>query len=164
VATVAVGALAIVGCTSDPAPARPTVTPATAYVAIVQWEVEQSDPVVDEDGNIEPPVIYLASNLGGTVDVGVQADVVAIIDDVAVIRFADDPRDARDEGIESEPVKDEGVMIILDEFDPDQTVVDALISRYRSVDDVATWALEITATNVNGEAIATVTSAAPVDG
>lgn len=146
-----VSALALVGCTSDPAPALPTVTPESAYVAIVQWEVDRSEPVVDEEGNIELPVIYLASTLGGTVDVGVQAEVVATVDEAAVIRFADDQRDARDEGLEGEPVKDEGVMIVLDEFDPEQSVVDARVSRYRSIDDVATWRLEVTATEAGAD-------------
>ena len=63
----------------------------------------------------------------------------------AVIRFADDPRDARDEGLEGEPVKDEGVMLVLNEFELDQPVVEAQIARYRSVDDVASWRLELTA-------------------
>lgn len=153
------GALALVGCTSEPAPERATVTPGSAYISIVEWEVEQTEPVIDEEGNVEPPVIYLASVLGGTIDAGVQAEVVATIDDTAIIRFADDPRDARDEGTEGEPVKDEGVMLVLDEFEPDRAVVEAHVARYRSADDVATWRLEVTASDDG----ATVTAAALVE-
>ena len=156
------GALAIAGCASESAPQQATVTPESAYIAIVQWEIEQSEPVVDEDGNEEPPVIYLASVLGGTIDAGVQADVVATIDDTAVIRFADDPRDARDEGLDGEPVKDEGVMLVLDEFEPDQSVVEARVSRYRSVDDVAAWRLEVTAGD-DGDLVTSVVPIAPSD-
>jgi hypothetical protein len=153
------GALTLVGCNSEPAAERATVTTESAYIAIVQWEVGQTEPVIDEEGNVEPPVIYLASVLGGTIDVGVQAGVVATIHDTAVIRFADDPRDARDQGLEGEPVKDEGVMLVFDEFEPDQPVIEARISRYRSVDDVASWRLEVTA----GDDGDMVTSAATVD-
>jgi hypothetical protein len=153
------GLLTLVGCTSDAAPERATVTPEGAYVAIVQWELGQAAPVLDDDGNVEPPVIYLASVLGGTIDAGVQAEVVATIDESAVIRFADDPRDARDEGLEGEPVKDDGVIIVLDEFETDQSVVDARISRYKSHADDTFWLLELTATDDGAE----VTSAVSVD-
>ena len=158
-AAMAVAVFALTGCTSDPIPERSTVTPGSAYIAIVQWELGQEEPVLDEEGNIEPPVIYLASVLAGTIAVGVQAEVVATIDDSAVIRFADDPRDARDEGLEGEPVKDDGVMIVLGEFEPDQFVVNARISRYKSDADETLWLLKVTATDDGAE----VTSAVPVD-
>lgn len=153
--------LALVGCSSDPEPLRPTVAPADAYAAIVRWEVDQLEPVVDDAGNVEAPVIYLASGSGGTIDVRVQADVVTDIDDAAVIRFVDDARDARDEGFEDEPVKDDGVLIVLDDFPPDQATVEARIVRYRSIDDDAAWLLEITAvddsTTVESAVLATET-------
>ena len=148
-----VAVLALVGCTSDPQPERATVTPANAYTAIVRWEIERNEPVTDADGNVEAPVIYLAAGSGGTVDVRVQADVVANIDDGAVIRFADDARDARDARLDNEPVKDNGVMILIDEFEPDQAKVEARIVRYQSIDDNSTWILHVTAT-ATGESAA----------
>lgn len=146
-AAAAFALLAIVGCASDPEPERATVTPTSAYTAIVRWELEQSEPVVDADGNVEAPVIYLAAGSGGTVDVHVQANVVSDIDDAAVIRFVDDVRDARDETLDGEPVKDDGVMIMVDEFEPDQANVEARIVRYRSIDDDDAWILELSATD-----------------
>lgn len=100
---------------------------------------------MDDAGNVEVPVVYLAAGPGGAIDVRVQADVVNEIDDAAVIRFADDARDARDESFDDEPVKDDGVLIVLDEFQPDQVTTEARIVRYRSIDDNAAWILEITA-------------------
>lgn len=152
VAAAAVAVLALVGCTSDPEPERATVTPAKAYTAIVRWEIERSEPVLDADGNVEAPVIYLAAGAGGTVDVRVQADVVANIDDAAVIRFADDARDARDEKLENIPVKDNGIMILIDEFEPDQAKVEVRIMRYQSIDDNSTWILQMTST-IDGAAV-----------
>jgi hypothetical protein len=146
VAAAAIAVLALVGCASGPAPERATVTPANAYTAIVEWEIERTEPVSDADGNVEVPVIYLAAGSGGTVDVRVQADVVANIDDAAVIRFVDDARDARDEKLDNEPVKNRGVMILIDEFEPDQAKVDARIVRYQSIDDDSTWILQVTST------------------
>ena len=138
--------LTLVGCSSDPEPEQATVTPTTAYTAIVRWELERNEPAPDADGSVETPVIYLADGSGGTVDVRVQADVVSNIDDAAVIRFVDDVRDARDDTLDSEPVKDDGVMIMVDEFEPDQANVEARVVRYQSVDDDAAWILELTAT------------------
>ena len=146
VAATAVAVLALVGCTSTPEPERATVTPSNAYTAIVRWEIERNEPVIDDAGNVEAPVIYLAAGSGGTVDVAVQAHVVSTIDDAAVIRFTDDARDARNVEIDDEPVKDNGVMILIDEFEPDQLSVDGRIVRYQSIDDDNAWILEITAT------------------
>ncbi len=158
-AAFALGAITVAGCTSDAAPTRPTVTPESAYIAIVEWELEQTEPVLDEEGNIELPVVYLASAIGGTIDVGVQAAVVSAMDEVAVIRFADDQGEARDEGLEGEPVKDDGVMIVLNAFETDQSVVEARITRYQSATDETAWTLEVTAVGAAAE----VTSAASTD-
>ena len=149
------GVIVLVGCTSDPEPVQPTVTPSSAYTAIVRWELEQTEPIVDADGNVVEPIIYLATGSGGMVDVRVQADVVSAIDDAAVIRFADDARDARDESLDQMPVKDDGIMLLIDEFEPDQAKVEARTVRYRSLDDNDAWILEVVATDDG----ATVTSA-----
>lgn len=145
VAVAAATLLPLLGCTSDPEPERATVTPTDAYTAIVRWELERTEPVIDGDGNIETPVIYLAADSGGTVDVRVQADVVSNIDDAAVIRFADNSLDARDENLDNRPVKDDGVMILIDEFEPDQREVEVRIVRYQSIDDDNVWILKLTA-------------------
>ena len=58
---VTLGVLAVVGCTSDPETQSGTVGLDTAYVANVRWEIEQREPVLDEDGNVESPLIYLAA-------------------------------------------------------------------------------------------------------
>jgi len=155
VAAAVAGVIALVGCTSDPEPVQPTVTPGNAYTAIVRWELEQTEPIVDADGNVVEPIIYLAAGSGGMVDVRVQADVVSAIDDAAVIRFADDARDARDESLDQIPVKDDGIMLLIDEFEPDQAKVEARTVRYRSLDDNDAWILEVVATDDG----ATVTSA-----
>lgn len=157
-AVAAASVLALVGCTSDPEPERSTVTPTDAHTAIVRWELERTEPVIDADGNIETPVIYLAADSGGTVDVRVQADVVSNIDDAAVIRFADNARDARDENLDNRPVKDDGVMILIDEFEPDQAEVEVRIVRYESIDDDNVWILELTA-NDDGATVGSATLA-----
>jgi hypothetical protein len=153
-ASVAVAAFVLVGCSSEPDTASPTVNPEQAFTAIVRWEIEQTGVIVDEEGNPQTPVIYLAASSGGTVDVGVQASVVAAIEDTADIRFADDTRDARDEDLDGEPVKDDGVVIVVDDFETGLSRVDARISRYRSIDDQSAWILEVVATADGADVVA----------
>lgn len=147
IAAAAVAVLGIVGCASDTEPVRATVTTSTAYAAIVRWEVDRSEPVVDADGNVEAPVVYLAGGSGETIDVRVQADVVSDVGDAAVIRFADDARDVRDDGLDNEPVKDDGVLFLVDKFELDQARVEARVVRYVSIDDETAWILDLTATD-----------------
>ena len=143
---VALAVLAGVGCTSDPEPERGTVSSENAYIAIVEWEIDQTEPVVDDDGEVELPVIYLAAASGETIEVGVQANVVSTVDDTAVIRFADQAADALDAGTAGEPVKDDGVLMVIEEFEVGAPTADARVSLYRSTDDDRTWILELTAT------------------
>ena len=154
-------ALVVVGCASDPESGPVTVAPETAYVAIVQWELDQVEPVVDEAGDVVAPVIYLASASGETVDVRVQASVVSTVDEAAVIRFADQAADALDADLDGEPVKDNGVLVVVDKFEPGQTTVVARISRYRSIDDETTWTLELTATDDGADVTGAVESSDP---
>ena len=77
---------------------------------------------------------------------GVQANVVATIDDAAVIRFADQAVEALDDEVLDEPVKDNGVLVVIDEFEIGQPTADARVSRYLSINDDTTWILELTAT------------------
>lgn len=158
-AVAAAAALVLIGCASEPEAERASVTPTNGYTAIVRWEIERIEPVVDAEGNVETPVIYLAASSGETVDVRVQANVVSNIDDAAVIRFADHASDARDETLEDQPVKDDGVMILIDDFEPDQARVEVRIVRYQSIDDDNAWILEVTATD-DGATVAAVTLAA----
>ena len=139
-------AVLVVGCTSDPDSVRGTVSPENAYVAIVQWEIEQTEPVVGDDGEVELPVIYLVSASGETIEVGVQANVVSTVDDAAVIRFADQAAEALDAGTVGEPVKDGGVLMIVGEFEVGEPTADARVSLYRAADDDTTWVVELTAT------------------
>ncbi len=133
------------------------VTPAGVYSAIIQWEVEQQEPVVDERGNIELPVIFVASAGGGTIDIGVQAAVVEAMVDTATIRFADDPDDAVDPNEPGEPVRQDGVMFVVADIPPPAPSIDVTAVRYATVDDAPTWEFVVEA----GESGASVAEATP---
>ncbi len=137
------------------------MSPAEAYVAIVRWEAEQREPIVDENGDVELPVIYLTGANGGTIDVGVQAEVVGATADDVVVRFSDETKDAIDEGLEGSPVKDDGVMFVLHDLpDGDATVLTS-VQRYRTLDDQATLHLEIVASDEGAKVISATAQSEP---
>ncbi|NND73922.1 MAG: hypothetical protein HKN44_02845 [Ilumatobacter sp.] len=142
-------------------PPTPEVTTAEAYTAIVDWELEQHPPTVDENGDVRLPVIYLTASTGGTIDINVQADVVAATADDAVVRFSDESVEAIDDGLEDSPVRDEGVMFVLDE--PPEGVASVATSalRYRSEADQATLRFEIVASDEGAKVISAATQAEP---
>lgn len=137
----------------DASPPTPEVTPAEAYTAIVRWEADQREPVVDDDGDVQLPVIYLTGANGAEIDIGVQADVVSATADDVVVRFSDESNDAIDDGVEGSPVKDDGVMFVLDELPEGDAAVVTSVQRYRSIDDQATLHLEIVASDEGAKVI-----------
>lgn len=146
-------ALLLAACGSDDAADDREVGAADVYTAVVRWELGEHPPTTNEAGEEELPVIYLASSGGGTVDVGVQADVVEATNDEAVVRFADDGSEAIDADEPGEPVKDDGVMFIVGAMEDGETTIDIVVDRYRSLDDDVTLRMRITATSDGADVI-----------
>lgn len=150
--------VAATGCDSNgDVPPPPEVTPAEAYVAVIHWELEQHVPVIDEDGNDQPLVIYLAAQAGATVDIGVQAEVVEATADDATIRFSDESSQAIDEGLDHRPVKDDGVMFIVGDLTLGAATIETVVRRYQSIDDDATYDVKIVA-SIEGAKVITATN------
>lgn len=123
-------------CSSDSGSTSPDeVTPADAYGAIVRWEVNEQDPILDANGQVQLPVIFLATAGGGTVDIGVQAAVVESTVEEATVRFADDPSDAVDDGQDGSPVRNEGVMFVVANVPPAAPTLDVIAERYVTLDE-----------------------------
>jgi len=145
--TVALGA-----CRSDDGGTSPSVSTSDAYLAIVDWQVDRAGPPTT---GTPLPVIYITSENGKTIDPGVQAKVASKTVDVAKVRFADQRDDAIDTDVEGEPVKDDGVLLIVDDFDTaDVTEVAVGVTVYHDADDTEHLVLIVTA----GEEGAQVTS------
>jgi hypothetical protein len=141
VAFVVVGAAA---CGSDEAPDSSDVDPAAALTAIVEWQAGEQEPVVDDNGEIRLPVIYIASADGDTIDVGVQAQVAESTVDIATVRFTDDKGDAFDGDLDDQPVREDGVMLLVGPM-PDagpEMLVD--VTRYSSAERSEPFQLTIT--------------------
>jgi hypothetical protein len=137
---VLVAATLLAACGGDE-PASRDVDAAAALTAIVEWQADDREPVLDDNGDALLPVIYVAAGDGGTIDVGVQATVAAAAIDVATVRFADDVADAFDTGIEGEPVIGDGVMLLIGAMpEPARTVV---VPLQRFTDSTTAEALEL---------------------
>lgn len=146
-----VAATALSTCASEASP-RTEVSPAEAYTAIVRWEVGVVDDEPD-DPDEELQVIYLTSSSGSTIDVRTQAEVVDAMSAIAVVRFADRSEDTLDLGVESMPVKDDGVMFVADEIPEGSAAFDLTVQRYRDVDDDVTYRMQLAASDVGARVV-----------
>ena len=147
-ALVAIGiaaATVVTSCSSDGESADDTVEDTAAVIALVNWAAGEMPPEVDETGDVEPPVVYVATESGGRLDAGLQASVVEDTTETATVRFADDRSEAIDDTSELMPVHDGGVMLVIGDLpDPARTLtVD--VEWYRSIDDTSSLVVTITA-------------------
>jgi hypothetical protein len=129
--------VASTGCDdgSGASTATPEVAASGAFIAVIDWEVSEYEPMVNEDGDVELPVVYVAPAGGGTIDVGIQAAVVEATVETAIVRFADEAGEALDSDVEGEPVKDDGVLLIVGDMPEPSRTIELGVVRYQSVDD-----------------------------
>jgi hypothetical protein len=152
---VAVALAALAGCSSDASPKPRDIGTANAYVAIVTWELGELGPPAT---NASLPVVYVASEDGKTIDAGAQAKVVQATVDVAKVRFTDVRDDAVDNRLDGAPVRDGGVMLIVDKFDgKGKSRLELPITVYKTEEDQQPLIVTLIAT-ADG---ATVTAASP---
>ena len=126
-------AFALTSC-DDETPAG-VVGPADAITAVVAWQAGEQESVIADDGEVELPVIYVVADAGTTIDVGVQAAVAESTVDWATVRFADDVADTFDPDVEGEPVRDDGVMLLLGPIPDPARSIELELVRYTAVDD-----------------------------
>lgn len=140
------------GCGSDDDPQpTPDVSAAEAYIAIVRWEAAQERAGSDEDDDL--PVIYLRAESGDTVDIGVQAEVVEATADDIVVRFSDDSDDSLDADLEGEPVKDNGVLLIVGDLPSGEATMDAVVRRYETIEKDTTFRVGIVASDEGAKVV-----------
>jgi hypothetical protein len=154
VAVLSIGA----ACGGSDEPAAGDVGHAAALTALVEWQAGEQEPVLDDAGEPQLPVIYVAAAEGETIDVGVQAEVASATVEVANVRFADEATEAFDEDIEGQPVIDGGAMLLVGPMpEPAPSVVVDLL-RYLSAGESEAFVVEIAAETGSTPAGATVTS------
>jgi hypothetical protein len=136
-------ALAVTACDGDDT-AAVVVGPGDAITAIVAWQAGEQEPVINDAGEPQTPVIFIVAGEGTTIDVGVQANVAAATADWATVRFADDVADTFDPGLEGEPVRDDGALLLVGSIPEPERRIDVDVVRYTAVDDSEQFTLEIT--------------------
>lgn len=106
----------------------------TAIRSIVDDEVEDTT-TTDEDS--PRPVVYVVTIDGSRIDDEVQVKLVQELDDDVNLHIQDDRSEAIDDGEEDEPVRDEGILILLGPVleDENETRFDLRLERYRSLDE-----------------------------
>ncbi len=137
-------ALAISSCDSDDPTANDVVGPADAITATIAWQASEQEPVLDDNGEAQLPVIFVVAGDGATIDVGVQADVAAATVDWATVRFADDVTETFDPDVDGEPVRDDGAMLLLGPMPEPAPSIELDVVRYYAIDDGEPFTLEIT--------------------
>ena len=138
-------AVSTAACDSDDGSATDVVGSADAITAAVAWQADEQSPVLDDDGEVRLPVIFVVAEDGATIDVGVQADVAAATVDWATVRFADQLADTFDPDLDGEPVRDEGAMLLVGPLPEPATTIELSLVRYTAVDVGEPFTLEITA-------------------
>jgi hypothetical protein len=139
-----------------------TVEPHEVYLAVIQWELERRadsievpavpDPSTDDSTDADDddlPVVYVAAADGSAIAANVQATVAHATVDVATVRFADAHDEALEMDDETQPVKDDGVLLSVAPIpldDEQQRTVDVEVTVYRSLNDQESWLVSIDAT------------------
>ena len=159
-ATLVAAVSVVAACDGDDDPAVGDVDHAAAYTALVEWQAGEQEPVADDSGEAQLPVIYVAAAEGGTIDVGVQAEVAATTIDLATVRFADEAAEAFDDDVEGQPVIDDGSMLLVGPMpEPAPSIVVELL-RYLSADESEPLTIEIvadTGSTADGASVTSVT-------
>ncbi len=136
--------VALAGCGSSAAKPHAIGT-ADAYLAIVTWELGGLGPI-GTDASL--PIVYIASEDGKTIDAGAQATVVKATVDEAKVRFTDVRDDATDTKVADAPVKDGGVLLIVEKIDGTKSSsLEVPIIVYRSKTDQQHTTLTLVSTD-----------------
>lgn len=139
------------GCDPETTSEPGVVKPADAYTAIVDWQAGEQEPVLDANGAVRLPVIFIVANDGATIDVGVQAEVASSTVDMATVRFADDVADTFDPKLEGEPVRDNGSLLLISPMPEPAPTMTVDLVRYEAVDESQVFQLDVTAEIAPGE-------------
>lgn len=142
--------LGATACSSESA-AEPTVSTADAYSAAIRWYLDSVEPTGTADTtdttDSGPLIVYVAPESGKAINSQAQASVVREMSDMAdvvTVRFADVRDDALQSDVESLPVKDDGVLLLVGDVPDERPPVDVQVVVYRDVDDTHIFVMRIT--------------------
>jgi hypothetical protein len=137
------GVFALGACDSDDDAGPDMVEPADAITAAVAWQADEQEPVLGDDGEPILPVVFVVPGQGTSIDVGVQAEVAGATADWATVRFADNAADTFDPDLDGEPVRDDGVMLLMGPIPEPARSIELDLVRYVALDVGEPFTLEI---------------------
>lgn len=142
--------LGATACSSDSV-AEPTVSTADAYSAAIRWYLDSVEPTAPTGTatttDSGPLIVYVAPESGKAINSQTQASVVREMSDIAdfvTVRFADVRDDALQSDVETLPVKDDGVLLLVGDVPDKQPPVDVQVAVYHDMDDTHTFVMRIT--------------------
>ena len=125
---------------------------ADAYVAAINWYVDSlpAPPPTTDGGGPGPVVVYVVNEQGGAINSDVQASVVSQLagrkDDVTV-RFADVRDDALQLDVEDQPVKEDGVLLLVGDVDERPPPLEFDVDVYRNLNDEVAYTMKVSRNN-----------------
>lgn len=128
------------GCSAneiDPSADSGDARTAAVYESILDWLIV-GEPGIGGEDQVDW-VLFVASRSEEPIDIDVQADVFTAFEPRVEVKFIDDRTEAVDEEVETEPVRDLGLLVGLGAVPPEGDVIEVYADRYRDIDRVEAW-------------------------
>jgi hypothetical protein len=136
--------MVVAACSSDGQSAQGTIDGTAAVTALVDWAAGEMPPEIDENGELEAPVVYVTTESADALDAGLQASVVEATTESATVRFADDRSEAVDDTSELMSVHDDGVMLVIGDLPEPARTLTMDVEWYRSIDETSNLVVSVT--------------------
>ncbi len=114
----------------------------------------------DQEDDVGPLVVYIAPASGIPIAASDQADVIAELADMsetATVVFADAGDDAIDLEVENQPVKDDGVLLVVGKVVEGPPPVEVSVEVYHNVDESESFEMRIVRSGSDGYTVTAVT-------
>jgi hypothetical protein len=137
--------LLVAACGSDDGKRPAKVGAADAYNALIRWYLGTL-PAPTDSSPKEPEIVFVAPAAGKTIAPATQAAVaaeMADMDDVVMVRFTDQADDALDLDVDDQPVKDNGVLLLVEDVPEARPPVDTHVIVYHNENDQKAYSVKI---------------------
>ncbi|MEX2626643.1 MAG: hypothetical protein WD225_07145 [Ilumatobacteraceae bacterium] len=103
--------------------------------AVIEQVIRELAGEPDEsDESDDVPVVYVVG-VDGTIGIEVQASVAAALVDHIDVRFVDERVEAIDETVDGRPVRDDGVLLVIQDVPVEGEEIEVQVDRYVAFED-----------------------------
>jgi hypothetical protein len=147
-AAICVSALSLASACSSDSPGVKPIKAADAYTAAINWYVDSlpTPPPTTNGDAPGPAIVYVFSESGQAIPSDVQASVarnMAERKDEVTVFFIDVRDDALDVDLENQPVKDDGVLLLVGDVAEGPPPVNVLLNVYRDGTDNQPYEMKV---------------------